>query len=812
MFYDENTVSIVMDAVELCELACKSGDIDSRFSSRANELVQENIPHTVINKLYREYGAYSAYDMALSLTQKHKELYYTVNVTADALTKQSTMCRVDMIRLVRKYDFYAPPKQIWLSYLKLSGLAVAQKYQLDRIKLRIYFVLSEKDDEKIKYFDYSYTVSELQGHFSTLIEKISFRAENEYNKKVLALPSASAGYFPYENLREGQEIMVKECYSAIKRGKRLFLQAPTGTGKTIAALYPSAKALGNGLADKIFYLTSKASTRKEAFRGAAKLFEAGIKLRTVVIGAKEQVCVCPGRITGRSCSSLCNPYDCSYAKDYYSKVEGALEELLKSGRGYTLRCIAEVAKKHQVCPYELSLDLSEFCDIIICDYNYAFDPSVYFRRYFSSDRADNSKYVFLVDEAHNLVDRARDMYSASFESDKLSALISLLSPEEKELKNRIEKLWQVMNGLKDLCADTMQKDSEDIVHGFYVSNNLIEQFVNELEAFKKKCETWLKSNRAHELWSMVNDLVAYAKKYLCVAEYFDKRFYNCIYLDGSLIRIRIFCLDPSYILDKLMMRARSTVLFSATMTPLDYFSQMLGGDKDTQKISLPSAFDPENICVVAAGYINTRFNDRGENVSKYLSLIAAAVSRRAGNYIAYFPSYDCLWRVYSAFVKKYPDVDTVIQKKNMTFSEKEEFLDFFKNDSGVLRIGFCVLGGSFSEGVDLPGARLIGAIIFGVGLPGLSSENNIIRDYYDNRGECGFDYAYTIPGMNNVLQAAGRVIRQEEDSGVIVLADDRYLEPRYTELFPAHWNSVKKANNASEVAGIIQNFWLNCEN
>lgn len=809
MFYDENTVSVVMDATELCEIACKRGDIDTRFVSHS-ELTVENIPQSIRNKLYREYGAYCTYDMALTLSQKYNDLYYMVNVNVDAVIRKGDLCRVDLIRLVRKYDFYAPPKHVWLSYLKLLALAVAQKYHISRIKLRIYCVMSDEDKDKIKYFDYSYTACELQNDFLSLLEKVAFRAENEYNKKTFALPSAASGYFPYDNLREGQEIMIKESYSGIKRGKRLFLQAPTGTGKTIAALYPSARALGNGLTDKIFYLTSKASTRKEAFRGAAKLFEAGIKLRTVVVGAKEQVCVCPGRITGRSCSSLCNPYDCSYAKDYYSKVEGALEELLKSGHGYTLHRIAEVAQKHKVCPYELSLDLSELCDIIICDYNYAFDPSVYFRRYFSSDGLENSKYVFLVDEAHNLVDRARDMYSASFESDRIVEILSTLSPVEKELRQELERLLCVMNELKVLCADTVQKDSDDVAHGFYVSNNLLEKFVGELEVLKKRCESWLKNNRDNELWGSVNDLVAYAKKYLCVAEYFDKRFYNCVYLDGDLVRIRIFCLDPSYILDKLMNRARSTILFSATMTPLDYFSQMLGGNNEAQKISLPSAFAPDNMCIVVASHINTRFNDRQENISKYLSLIAATVSRKAGNYIAYFPSYDCLWRVYSAFVKKYPDVDTVVQKKNMTFSEKEEFLDFFKNDSGILRVGFCVLGGSFSEGVDLPGARLIGAVIFGVGLPGLSSENNIIRDYYDNRGECGFDYAYTIPGMNNVLQAAGRVIRQEDDRGVIVLADDRYSEQRYIELFPPHWSDVKKANNASEVAGIIQNFWSNC--
>ena len=317
----------------------------------------------------------------------------------------------------------------------------------------------------------------------------------------------------------------------------------------------------------------------------------------------------------------------------------------------------------------------------------------------------------------------------------------------------------------------------------------------------------MRKNRAHEFYGAVNEIVYEAKKYLCAAEYFDNRFYNFVYVEGDNITIRIFCLDPSYILDKIQNRAVSTIMFSATLTPIDYFSQMLGGNRKTGRISLPSAFDPENLFVAVADYVSMRFEDRADNISKYVSVIAATLSRKAGNYIAYFPSYDCLWRVYSQFVAKYPNVHTVVQKKNMSLVEKEEFLDFFKNDTGVLRIGFCVLGGSFSEGVDLPGARLIGAIIFGVGLPGLSNERNIIRDYYDNRGESGYDNAYAFPGMNNVLQAAGRVIRRDDDRGVVVLADDRYSEEKYRALFPKHWTNIKSANNARELAEIIQKFW-----
>ena len=807
MFYDEERASVIIDALELCAIANKSGSIDTRFQPVKDEKKQLDLPRNTLKKIYGELLSHCNHNVFLSMTRKYGEFCHTVNMSADTVLDDNGELRVDMIRLVRKYDFYAPPRETWVSYLKLCALALALQKDLNSMRLRIYYLMRDKESERIKHFDFSCTTDELSRYFDLLLDKVSHRAFFAHNRVSSALPSAADCVFPYGELREGQEIMIKECYSSIKRGKRLFLEAPTGTGKTVAALYPSVRAVGSGLADKVFYLTSKASTRREAFRGASKLFEGGAKLRTIVIGAKEQVCLCHAKKLLGQGGSLCNPDDCPYAKSYYDKVENALAELIESGHGYTLRQISEIARKHGVCPYELSLDLSEFCDIIICDYNYVFDPSVYFRRYFTGNAAENGKYVFLVDEAHNLVDRARDMYSAFFVSDKLEKVYESLSYDDAELRGMLEKLLLVIRSQKSLCRDTLAVGSDGIMRGFYVGNTLIESFARELDVFRKRCEAWLRSNRSHELYGAINDILYEAKKYLCVAEYFDNRFYNCVYVEGEKITMRIFCLDPSYILDKIQNRAVSTVMFSATLTPIDYFSQLLGGNKKTGKISLPSAFDPSNLFVAVAPYVSMRFNDRADNISKYVSVIAATVSRKAGNYIAYFPSYDCLMRVYSQFTDKYPDVHTVLQKKNMTVSEKESFLDFFKNDEGVLRIGFCVLGGSFSEGIDLPGARLIGAIVFGVGLPGLSNERNIIRDYYDNRGENGYDNAYAFPGMNNVLQAAGRVIRRDDDKGVVVLADDRYAEEKYRELFPLHWSNIKSANNARELAGIIQNFW-----
>lgn len=803
MIYDRATKDLALSLDELISVSAKSGSIDVRRPVCRSYF---EVSSDDMWKIYKDEGLSATTLVPLVLSREYNDQRYTVSALADAIVIRNGRLRVDVVRGVRKYDFYAPPSNELLSCLKATALFAAVREETANISCRIYFVYGDK----IKHFEYFYTRDELEDFYAEKIEKISARAHAFIQRQEDVLPTAANCVFPYKELRDGQEIMIKESYSAIKQGKRIFIEAPTGTGKTVASLYPAVRALGNGLCDKVFYLTSKASTRREAFKGASKLFSAGVKLRTIVISARDQVCLCGARNLLGASGRLCNPIDCLYAADYYDKVEGAISELLGTGHGYTTRQIAMVARKHGVCPYELSLDMSELCDIIICDYNYAFDPEVYFRRYFAVG-ASSEKYVFLVDEAHNLPDRARDMYSCELWNDSFERIFAKIDASDKEIFEPFEKMTLTFRAQKKLCRDTLTVGADGNERGFYISNTELTAFGIALETFKKRCDSWIKTHEDHVLWGDINKLLSDVKSYLCVKEYFDERFYNYVMVDGDRISVKIYCLDPSHILDNIQKRAVSTVMFSATLTPPDYFSQILGGGKEAIRISLPSAFDPKKLCVAVADYVSTRYDDRKDSFMRYVSVIAATVSRKAGNYIAYFPSYDCLEKTYDAFVKKYPKVSTVVQKRGMTFADKEEFLNFFKDDVGVLRVGFCVLGGSFSEGVDLPGARLIGAIIFGVGLPGLSNEKNIMRDYYDNRGESGYDYAYTFPGMNNVLQAAGRVIRRDEDTGVVVLADDRYTEEKYKMLLPEHWEGIKCAKNASDLALEIQKFWENSD-
>jgi Rad3-related DNA helicase len=365
-----------------------------------------------------------------------------------------------------------------------------------------------------------------------------------------------------------------------------------------------------------------------------------------------------------------------------------------------------------------------------------------------------------------------------------------------------------MQGFRRLCSDTITKDESGIERGYYLSKKPHTSFFNTIEETRTKLEGWLRFNRGNALEGAVYQFSSLLKRFGTVSEYYDERFLTFITTVGDEETIRLICLDASEILSKALSKAHASILFSATLTPLDYFSDVLGGGKGAVRVSLPSPFDPSKLCIVGVTSISTRYDDRGNSYKKLVSYIAASVSGKRGNYIVYFPSYEYMEKVLNCFKEKYPSIETVVQEKGMTASAKESFLNAFAEDN-KLRIGFCVLGGSFSEGVDLPGKQLIGAIIIGTGIPGISNERNILREYYDHTRENGYEYAYTYPGMNRVLQAAGRVIRREEDTGIVVLIDDRYATEQYKVLYPDHWRTIKYAGSASELAEIINSFWKN---
>ncbi len=805
MRYDTDACTIVLSASELCTLALRGGDLDAP-SCRPYEVDNDG---KMYYRLQEEAGAYYAPRVELTNTRSCDGIYFTVSTFADGIIKKDGTVTVDKIRCVHGKGRFLPPDSFTLAMLKCSAYFFAVQEELGYIEGRV--STYDTDKHKLKYLKYRFLRSELEEFYLSLLKKVSFRARLAEVRATVERPSAAAQVFPYPELREGQEIMIHRVYSAAKHGRRLFATAPTGTGKTVSALFPAIRALGEGYCDRIFYLTPKISTRREAFAAAARLNTAGNLQRTVMISAKEQICPMRGR-GGCGTEGRCSGAACEYARGYYDRLEGALRELLENFRGYSRGLICSVAEKYRLCPYELSLDLSELCDVLICDYNYAFDMSVYFRRYFGPKGAQRGeKYMFLIDEAHNLGERAREMYTCRARLSDFELLPPMTAEgEDRDVLGTIcAPVARAISGVKKLCRDELVKDAQGNERGFYIDAQPPQSIASAMAAFIKKGRSWLRVNEAHPQAPRLSELVRLADRYISVLDYFDESFRFYAQIENGDILVQLYCLDPSDIMNTLLSRAVSSIMFSATLTPTDYFCNILGGAKNADSVVLPSPFPRENLCVTVADYINTRYDVRADSAKKFATVIAATVSPKAGNYIAYFPSYSCLEQTYEAFCKKYPRVETVVQKRNMTARQREEFLSAFREDEGHLRVGFCVLGGTFSEGVDLPGSRLIGSIIFGVGLPGLSNERNIIKEYFDLKSDegIGYDYAYTFQGMNNVLQAAGRVIRRESDRGVVVLADDRYATPKYRTLFPEQWQDIKYAGNASSLAEIIRRFW-----
>ena len=806
MKYDLERAVVTLSVTELCALALLAGDLDLRPGMTKRFLAERaQIGAKVHRKLQVEAGVQYDAEVSLSNTTLFHGIAFEVSGRADGILRTDPLT-VDEIKTVGGRAFDLPPAPMHDAQVRCYAYFLCREKGLASIGTRLTYYRLE--DGKTRYLSSLHTADALEGFYYDLLSRIEYRARILIERQTVLLPSVGSGRFPYPSVREGQDIMLRECYRDIRAGKRLFVEAPTGTGKTLSALYPAVRAVGEGHCDKIFYLTAKAAVRREAFRAAAQIFAAGSHLRTVILTAREQVCRNEAaKHDPAGISRHCNPLDCPLAKGFYDRLGNAICDALSAQHGFSRSAILEIAQRHAICPYEFELELSVFCDIVICDYNYVFDPLVYLRRYFEPDAVAANRYVFLIDEAHNLGDRACDMYSAELKNTAVADLWRALPESEDVLRQTLEKLAITMHGFRRLCRDTLQKDADGVARGYYISRNPMESFHGQVIRTRAALDAWLRNHRGDPCETAVHTLTATLKHFEVVTEYYDERFLTFVETDGDVRTVRLICLDPSRILDGCLSRAHASVLFSATLTPPDYFADILGGGKDAVRISLPSPFDPANCCVAVASTVSTRYEDRERSYKKIAALIAAAVSAKKGNYIAYFPSYRYMEEVLKIFAARYPSVPTVVQTHGMNAAEREQFLDAF-NEDGKLRVGFCVLGGSFSEGVDLPGNRLIGTVIVGTGLPAISNERNILRDYYETTRECGYDYAYTYPGMNRVLQAAGRVIRREDDRGVIVLIDDRYATDRYKMLFPEHWKNVQYAGNPNELAELVRDFWL----
>ncbi len=797
----EKYPNIRISVRNLVEFIMRSGDLDN--SRARGEMDAMQAGGRLHRKLQKQMGADYTAEVPLSITVPISRDGITFDLTiegrADGVIANSTI-REDFSVLIFEEEEMNPPEitidEIKGVYLDLAHLTepvgvhraqamcyayiYAVKYGHVRIGIRLTYCNLET--ESIKYFEETLTLSELTEWFEHLTDEYGKWAVWQIKWTERRTKAIKELDFPFL-YREGQKDLVTGVYKTILRKKKLFIEAPTGVGKTISTVFPSVKAMGEGLTEKIFYLTAKTITRTVAEDTFRILKEKGLDLKVVTITAKEKVCILD--------KLDCNPGACERAKGFYDRVNDAVYDLLINEHEISRDLILAYAEKHRVCPFEMGLDVTLWSDVIICDYNYVFDPNVYLRRFFADNRP--SDYVFLVDEAHNLVDRAREMYSAILYKDSFLEVKRLVKERNKKLAKQLD------NCNSDLLK--MRRECDE----FEILDN-IEPFCMHLMGLMAELELFLKEEFIPEGREEALRLYLDIRHFLNMYEIHDDNY--TIYTDydeGDSFRIKLQCMDPSKNLTACMDRGRSAILFSATLLPIKYYMEQLGGRQDDYAVYAPSSFLPENRLIMIGSDVSSKYTRRNEReYRKILEYIKGFTQARRGNYMVFFPSYQMLQAIADLAGEEIEGL--VLQTSQMSEAEKEAFLEEFVDDPQTSRVGFCVMGGIFSEGIDLKSNRLIGAVIVGTGLPMVCNERELFRGYFDQRNGQGFEYAYLYQGMNKVLQSAGRVIRTKEDRGAILLLDERFIQPQYYNLFPREWFPFHSVN-CPEMKKLLKDFW-----
>lgn len=769
---------------ELVEFILRSGDIDNRTGGKKDTesmLAGARIHRKIQKSMGTDYHA--------EVTLKHfismDKFDLQIEGRADGIIDGSPVTIDEIKGIYKSLEHLKEPVAVHLAQAKCYAYIYGMQNSRNEMKVQMTYV--NLDTEQKLYFHETYSMEELSKWFEEIVLEYQKWAEFQYEWRQLRNASIKEIQFPYE-YREGQKELAGSVYRSILREKRLFIQAPTGTGKTLAAMFPSVKAMGEGLSDKIFYLTAKTITRTVAASCLDLLREQKLRMKSVLLTAKEKMCPFE--------EMNCNPDACPYAKGHFDRVNDAVFEILNTDNDQMTReNLQEHARKWQVCPFELSLDVSSWVDTIICDYNYAFDPRAHLKRFFYEGAKED--YIFLVDEAHNLVERARSMYSASLCKEDFLELKKLLKGKAPKAEKQLNKSNAHFLELKRECESyEILKD----INALYL----------QLLTLSGELQEYLEIVPDQELKKTVMEFYLNLRTFLNTYDVMDESYtiYSQMCKDGK-FRLHLFCIHPANRLKEYLQHGRGCVFFSATFLPIQYYKELLSGNTEDYAVYATSCFPPENQLVFIGNDVTSKYTRRGkreyEKISQY---IEAAIRERPGNYLVFFPSYEMLESIFEIFENSEISEKCVckLQSSHMTEEEREEFLQAFEKEQEKPLLGFCVMGGIFSEGIDLTEERLIGAIIVGTGLPKVCTEREILKQYFDGKGLGGFAYAYLYPGMNKVLQSAGRVIRTAADKGCILLLDERFEKGEYKRLFPREWKQPV-FGKISDLQKVLQDFW-----
>ena len=783
---EEKVLNIRISVRDLVEFILRSGDIDNRKGGGLGEKEAMQEGSRIHRKIQGKMGSAYRAEVPLGITLPGDGYTLTVEGRADGIfTEQDTVWIDEIKSMYRDPDTLKEAIPVHLAQAKCYAHIYALQHGLDEIGVQMTYCSLEK--EEIRRFREMLPANELSDWFQEVTDAYRKWAEFQRDWRELRRASIQGLEFPYP-WRAGQKKLAMDVYRTILRKKNLFLQAPTGTGKTLSTVYPAVKAVGEGLAERIFYATAKTITRTVAEEAFSVLRGNGLRLKTLTLTAKEKVCPCE--------ETVCNPDACPRAKGHFDRVNDAVFEMLNAADAFDRDVILQQAEKWKVCPFEMSLDVSLWCDAVICDYNYIFDPRAKLKRFFAEGRGE---YLFLVDEAHNLVDRGREMFSAALYKEDFLEGKRAVEKHSRKLTRALERCNAWLLDLKR--ESTELKVHEDVgIFPVYLMNlcGLIEEVLEKLtdtEAGERMLELYFSARSFLEVCDRLDDsYVIYSE--LCA----DGRF-----------MLKLYCVDISGNLQECINKGRSTVFFSATLLPVQYYKSLLSTAPDNYAICATSTFQPEKRLILLGTDTSSRYTRRGEEEYRRIATyICEALRAKSGNYMVFFSSYRMMEETAEAFTElleteeMHPQL--ILQQQGMTEAEREAFLVRFEETPPEGLIGLCVMGGIFSEGIDLKAERLIGAIVVGPGLPQVCRERELLKNFYDARGEDGFFYAYLCPGMNKVLQSAGRVIRTEADEGVILLLDERFAAARYRNLFPAEWQAPQTCT-LQTVQGCLAKFW-----
>lgn len=765
----------------LVEFILRRGDIDNRRNSNDKEAMQKG--SRIHRKIQNKMGSHYKSEVSLKWRSEYDDVVILVEGRADGIFEEEEQVCIDEIKGVfTKIENITEPLPVHKAQAMCYGRIYGETQGLSEIGIQMTY--ANLDTEEICRFREKYTLDELKKWYKALMDsyhkwisyQLKWREKRNASMQNLEFP------FPY---REGQRQMVSGVYHAISKEKQIFIQAPTGVGKTMSTIFPAVRAVGEEKGETIFYLTAKTITRTVAEEAFEVLAQKGLKFKSITITAKEKMCLCT--------EVECNPDACPYAKGHYDRINDAVYELWKDGDSYNREILLEHAEKWKVCPFELSLDLALWVDGVICDYNYVFDPNAQLKRFFGENKC--GKYIFLVDEAHNLVDRGREMYSADICKEEVLEVRGKIKEKYPGLAKALERVNKQLLEMKKSC------EQYEILDGPGPFPLSLLRVMGEMDRIMEETPEQKFKEDILEFYFGVRD-------FLNISELVDENYvvYTENGEDGK-FRLHLFCVNPAANLGECLSKGVSTVFFSATFLPMKYYREVLSTEKDTYGIYVPSPFPRENRCLLIGDDVSSRYTKRnyGE-YRKTAEYIARLIWQKKGNYMIFFPSYKFMEEVYAVYEDEFSVgwIRSICQKNDMSEREREIFLEEFSEDGAV--VGFCVMGGVFAEGIDLIGDRLIGAVVVGTGLPQISNEREILRKYYDAKGENGFDYAYRFPGMNKVLQASGRVIRTQYDKGVILLLDDRFWNRDYQGLFPAEWIDRKRCR-LKTIEEELQEFW-----